>query len=127
MTAEEMATKPCCKDHDDRHGAPVMPMHNDAVASSMPCHNAPASDAPEAPCSDTPDWLALRAACCANVEAPTAPAPERIQPLQAGLLALAATVLTLPPEPPPSPPRPTGDLPPPAPVALHVLYNSFLT
>jgi hypothetical protein len=133
MTLAEMAEKPCCKGKAGHHDAPAMPSHDDAMAhgalseATPPCHDAPAPETPETPCPETPDWLALQATCCSNVEAPTAPALERVQPLQANVLALVAAFVA-----PPAPAAnahapPTSGFSPPAPVALHVLYGSFLT
>lgn len=115
---------PCCE--GESHDALAHPMPD-----APPCHDAPASEAPapEAPAShDCPDAhhrSAVHAPCCASVEAPAAPAPERVELLPTVLPALAAAFV-LPPEPPPSPPRLDGDPSPPAPVALHVLFERFL-
>lgn len=122
MADMETMTKSCCKGKADRHDMP----HGDR-SGAMPCHDTPTSDAPEAPCSDSLGGLGLQAACCTNVEAPAAPVPERVEVLPASLVTLVATVLAPPAEPPSWPPRLPGDLPPPAPVALHLLYGSFLT
>lgn len=102
-------------------------VHGAMPASTPPCHDAPASDTPDVPCSDAPYGVALHAACCASVGAPAAPMPERVHPLPLSLLTSAVASFVLPPEPTPSPPRSSGDPSAAAPVALHVLYGRFLT
>lgn len=125
MTEAEMAAMPCCE--GESHDAPAHPM-----PEAPPCHDAPTEHevpAPEAPAShDCPDahhTTAIHATCCAAVATPAAPVPERFELLPTVLPALVAA-FALPPEPPPSPPRFGSDLPPPAPVALHVLFERFL-
>ena len=121
MDAPEMAAMPCCEgEAHDAHPMPPAPS----------CHDAPVEHkAPEAPAShDCPDAhhrAAIHATCCTAVAAPAAPAPERAELLPTVLPALVAA-FALPSEPPPSPPRLDGDLSPPAPVALHVLFERFL-
>lgn len=136
MTAAEMAMKPCCKDKAGRHVNASVPEHHGERAYREPvanCHDAPASNAPETPYPpdtpypDAPIWSALYTTCCTNVEAPAAPTAERVQPLQASLLAVVAAVFSLAPEPSSSPPREPSATASAAPVALHVLYGRFLT
>lgn len=119
MAGAEMATMPCCP--PGAHDTPAHP-----VSDVPPCHDAPAEhEAPAEPCPDASEWSAMRAACYANVEAPAAPALERVELTPADLPMLLAAFV-LPPEPPPSPPIVSGDPSPPQPVALHVLYERFL-
>ena len=116
MAEAETTTMPCCP--PGTHEAPT--------PDAPPCHDAPAPEAPaEHDCPDAHHQAALHAACCTAVAAPAAPAPERVELLPTVLPAPVAAFVR-PPEPPPSPPRLDGDLPPPAPVALHVLYERFL-
>lgn len=119
-----MATMPCCDGKSDRHDAMTMhggTMDHGATPDAVPpCH-----DAPEVPAPCPHESATLHDACCFTADAPTAPTPERLQLSPAGLVALAIAFVLLP-EPPPLPPRWSGDLSPPAPVALHVLYERFL-
>lgn len=121
MTEAEMATMPCCEGEAGHHDAPAHPM-----PEAPPCHDAPVPEAPAShDCPDAHHTTAIHATCCTAVAAPAAPALERVELLPTVLPALVAA-LALPPEPPPAPPRLGSDLPPPAPVALHVLFERFL-
>lgn len=112
---------PCCEGEAEHHHAPAHPL-----PEAPPCHDAPAPEAPASrDCPDAHHQTAIHAPCCASVEAPAAPAPERVE-LLPPVLAAPVAAFALPPDPPPSPPRPAGGLSPPAPVALHVLYELFL-
>ena len=116
MTAAEMASVPCC----DGHG--LAAAHTKAPEATPPCHGEPEEE-PSAPCSEA---LTLSAACCASSDSAVALLPDRAPLLHADALALAASLLATPPATP-APPRPPGASDPPAPVALHLLYGSFLT
>ena len=134
MTATEMATMPCCDDKAGHHDVPAMPMHGempmhgDMADVAMPCHEAPGDEVPTppAPCPDT-DSPALHDACCSTASTPVAPAPERIELTPTALTALVAAFL-LPAAPSADAHAPpAAESPPPAPVALHLLYGTFLT
>ena len=123
MSLAEMAEMPCCKDKAGHHDVPAMPSHEGMMADGdMPCH-----DAPEEPAPCPEQGATLSGPCCFTADAPTAPPPDRPQLGSTALVALvAAFVLPIPPPAdayasPPSAPSP------PAPVALHLLYGSFLT
>jgi hypothetical protein len=136
MTAEEMATMPCHDGTSGHHDAPAMhddalamhgemPMHGDMTDGAMPCHEVPGEEppTPPAPCPD--DSTSIHDACCSTASAPVAPMPERVE---LSPTALASFVVSLQPAAP-SPDThgpPAAESPPPAPVALHVLYESFL-
>ena len=134
MSAIEMATMPCCDGKAGHHDAPAMPMHGEMPAhdgmagGEMPCHDAPGDDAPAlpSPCPDT-DGPALHDACCTTADTPAAPPPERVDLNPTALVVLVASFL-LPADPPAHVPAPPSSESPPAPpVALHLLYGTFLT
>ena len=124
MTEAEMATMPCCDDESNHHD--TMAMHGDAMDhgttsdAAPPCH-----DAPEAPTPCPHEGATLHDACCFTADAPAAPTPERLQFSPTGLVALVAAFALPTPRPAAHAPPPS-DSPPPAPVALHVLYELFL-
>lgn len=126
MTPDEMASNPCCDDQAGHHDAPAMPMHSDMPhgesADAMPCHEAPT---PPEPCPDA-DGPALHDACCQTADAPTAPAPERVELNPTALSALVVAFLQPAPPPPVIQAPPAAESPPRAPIALHLLYGSFL-
>jgi hypothetical protein len=127
MTDAEMATMPCCEGGVSAHEAPAM--HGDVdlhgATDTPPCHDAPATPQPPPPCPD--DGPAVHDACCYATDAPTAPTPERPQFSSSALVALVAAFVLPTPPPVDAHASPPTDSSPPAPVALHLLYGSFLT
>lgn len=129
MTEQEMATKPCCHDKAQHHDAPAMPddamAHSSSTDTTMPCHESP--EAPPADSSPCPDnGPALHDTCCFTADAPTAPAPERVELSPTALVAFVAAFVTTAP-PSADTHAPPADTSPPAPIALHLLYGTFLT
>jgi hypothetical protein len=122
------AKMPCCDDEAGHHDAPSMPIHVDTGGSAMPCHDAPgeAPSTPPAPCPNA-NSPALHDACCSTASAPVAPTPERVELNPTALTALVVAFLR------PAAPSADALTPPPAdaslpaPVALHLLYGTFLT
>jgi hypothetical protein len=127
MTEAEMATMPCCEGKASAHAAPTV--RSDAAppeaTDAPPCHDLPASPEPPAPCPD--EAPTLHGACCYATDAPTAPTPERPPFGSSALVALVAAFVLPTPPPADAHALPPTDSSPPAPVALHVLYGSFLT
>lgn len=126
MSAMEMAAMPCHGGESEHQDAPAMPMHGDIADAAMPCHEASAVDAPATP-PPCPDGATLHDTCCVTADAPAAPVPERVELSPTALAALVAAFLQPPPAAPAAPRSPSADPPPPAPVALHLLYGTFLT
>lgn len=125
MTEAEMATMACCEGKARAHEAPTMhgDMAHHEATDAPPCHDAPAP--PEPPCPD--EGPAFHGACCYATDAPSAPPPERPQLGSSAIAALVAAFVLPTPPPADAHASPPADSSPPAPVALHVLYGSFLT